>query len=657
MNQRRFALKNLGLLAVAPMVAVPVQAAAAVPAASKPRRQRAPTFNPMSGNPLRTRSDVVAAMRDLYLPLTPYYSEGGARVRLDMAGAHFDRASADLEGYARPLWGLAPLAVGGGAGFVDWALLRRGLANGTDPQHPEFWGWCQDADQRLVELAAIGFALSLIPHLLWAPQSAAAKKNIAHYLHAAYGKHFVSSNWMWFRMMIGRGLQAVGETIDTALIAAYETKLDALYLDRGWYLDGDTRRADHYVGFALEFYGVVYSRIGGDPARAKVLRERADAFAPEFLRWFADDGGALAYGRSMTYRFACAGFWSALAFAGQQSLPWGQIKGLVLRHLRWWSKQPIAHRDGVLSIGYGYPNLHMCEPYNSAASPYWAFKIFAFMALPETHPFWTAQEEALPPANGVATQRHPGLILFNTPGNVIALASGQEENRRWMRMGPEKYCKFAYSSRYSFCVESDARQFGAGSFDNMLAFSSDGRHFSVREGNRIAKVADKLLYAQWSPVEGVVVDTWLMAAAPWHVRVHRIRADRAYQICEGGFAIERPDGGPGGPIEQAAGVASVFNATDVSGLRDLGSTVARTGRVMETQPNSNLTVAKASVPQLVGGIEAGETVLVTAVLAMPDAAAGKVQWGRVPQAPVLAELEAVIARDGVDVSTMKNKPA
>src|SRR5258706_3212763 len=191
---------------------------------------RPPSFNPMAGNPLLTRTDVIRAIRDLYVPLTPYYSEGRARVRLNMAGATFDRAAADLEGFVRPLWGLAPLAAGGGADFVDWEIFRLGLANGMDPEHPEFWGHPRDRDQRLVELAAIGFALALIPEVLWRPQSPAAKRNIARYLQQAHAKYFGENNWTFFRVMIGLGLQAMGETVDRALTEESLRKLDALYL-------------------------------------------------------------------------------------------------------------------------------------------------------------------------------------------------------------------------------------------------------------------------------------------------------------------------------------------------------------------------------------------------------------------------------------------
>lgn len=66
-------------------------------------------FNPLHGNPLKTRADVRRALDDSFAPLLPYFSQGSARVTLSGAAAHFDRAAADLEGFARPLWGIARL--------------------------------------------------------------------------------------------------------------------------------------------------------------------------------------------------------------------------------------------------------------------------------------------------------------------------------------------------------------------------------------------------------------------------------------------------------------------------------------------------------------------------------------------------------------------
>ena len=94
--------------------------------------------NPLAGNPLRTRADLQRAVRDLVAPLLPHFSPGGARVRLGSFGAAFPPADAELEGFARPLWGLAPLAAGGGE-FAHWERWRRGLEAGCDPEHPERW--------------------------------------------------------------------------------------------------------------------------------------------------------------------------------------------------------------------------------------------------------------------------------------------------------------------------------------------------------------------------------------------------------------------------------------------------------------------------------------------------------------------------------------
>jgi hypothetical protein len=104
----------------------------------------------------------------------------------------------------------------------------------------------------------------------------------------------------------------------------------------------------------------------------------------------------------------------------------------------------------------------MSESYNSAGSPYWAFKAFLPLAIAEDHPFWTVDEKAPATADEVAPQRHPGMVLMRAGGDVVALSSGQENLQ--MRFGTEKYAKFAYSARYGFSVEADERSFVGGRF-------------------------------------------------------------------------------------------------------------------------------------------------------------------------------------------------
>ncbi len=57
-----------------------------------------------------------------------------------------------------------------------------------------------------------------------------------------------------------------------------------------------------------------------------VFKERAILFAQDFVYYFDEDGEALPYGRSLTYRFAQGAFFSALVFADVEAIPWGQVR-------------------------------------------------------------------------------------------------------------------------------------------------------------------------------------------------------------------------------------------------------------------------------------------------------------------------------------------
>lgn len=607
-------------------------------------------FNPLWGNPLRTRADVERALRDSFAPLLPYFSEGGARVRLNGAAAHFDRAAADLEGFARPLWGLVPLAVGGGD-FEHWELFRRGLANGTDPEHPEYWGPAIGTNQRLVELAAIGLALRMVPEVIWEPLEPRAKANVAAYLLAARTQPHANNNWKFFRVLVDLGLEQCGIDFDRTLTTQYLDELDGFYLGEGWYRDGVVRRIDHYIPFAMHFYGLLYARLcRGDADRAARFIERARLFAADIRHWFDEDGGVLAFGRSLTYRYACGGFWGALAYADLEALPWGEIKGHYLRHLRWWSGLPIADRDGILTVGYGYPNLFVSESYNSAGSPYWAFKAFLPLALPESHPFWTAEELPAPPQHEPVPLRHPGMVMMRTSGNVVALASGQQN---WeMRAGAEKYAKFVYSSRYAFSVEVHERSYEAAAFDGALGLSDDGRHYRMRETNETARIAGNVLFARWRPWADVVVETWLVPANPWHLRLHRITTPRPLHATEGGFAVARADADADTLLAEE-GRSVVRSATDLSAIVELSPAMRRRGRAHKALPNTHLIHARSLVPQLRGPLEAGTTVLVSAAMALPASAGADDALTSPPAAPSLEELEALVAASGVEVSAIQ----
>jgi hypothetical protein len=601
----------------------------------------------MAGNPLATKDDVRRAVVDLVGPVVAHLSPGGARARLGSAGAIFAPCVAELEGYARPLWGIVPLVAGGGT-FDHWDRWVEGLASGTDPDGPEYWRPCGAAiDQRMVEMAAIGFALAFTPEPLWDPLTGRQRDHVVAWLRGIEHGEPAANNWQFFRLLVQMGLERVGVAIDRDAQARSVAMLDSFALDGGWYTDGAGGNIDYYVPFAMHTYGLILAASGlGDREAAARYVERARAFAPDFQHWFASDGAAFPFGRSLTYRFAQGSFWGALALADVEALDWSTVRGLALRHLRWWADRPISDRDGVLSVGYGYENRLMAESYNSAGSPYWCMKAFGMLAAPDDHPFWTAEEAApLPGAASTVTLGAAGMVLGRDEGQVVALPA-QPPGWSFVEQADAKYHKFAYSSRFGF--SGDFTVFGMAATDSMLAVtdSSTGvrrvRHSVVR-----TEVVDGVALSRWSPAAGVVIDTAITGGAPWHVRVHRITTDRELVLDETGFALPSEPEALGAPSAGADdGRISVTSPAGRSTIVDLPDDAAapRAASAVTLAPNANLMDPHVVVPSLRVTVPAGTWRFACAVGASDDDAA--VSAVRAPGWPhdLVAALDAFTAQ-------------
>lgn len=363
----------------------------------------------------------------------------------------------------------------------------------------------------------------------------------------------------------------------------------------------------------------------------------------------------------MTYRFAMSSFWGALAFADVElpaPLTWGVIKGLQLRNIRHWAKQPGAYNsDGTLSIGFGYPNHNMTENYNSPGSPYWCCKSFVALSLSETHPFWAAKEEPYPQVLRETTKAltYPLHIITNVGGHAYLLSSGQQCSYP-VKQSAAKYGKLAYSSAFGYSVPVGNGTLEELGGDNTLALSDDsGETWKCRRATREARIEDgKWLRSMWYPWKDVEVETWLVPPQQesplWHLRVHRIKTGRVLSSAEGGFAIYGQGKG-GRALEPSTGeIFGTFedegqgraaSRAGVSGIVDLKAS-GRKGRALRTDANSNLIVARAVLPTLLDEHVPGEKNiwLVTAVFALPSvgenegAVAGwSAEWEKRPQVP------------------------
>ncbi|TKA62060.1 hypothetical protein B0A55_11039, partial [Friedmanniomyces simplex] len=289
--------------------------------------------HPFSKNPLKSRDDVAAACASLLDPLAAGFSPGCAMVRVGGTGTRFDEAAAQIEGYARPLWGLAPL-LAGDSGYKNSRLFVDGLISGTDPNGPEFWGNMEDLDQRMVESCPIGYTLAIAGKHFWDPLTEQQKTNVAKWIGSMNDKEMPNTNWLWFRVFANLGLKANGAPYSHEQIEKDMDHLDTFHRGDGWSNDGPEgyTQMDYYSGsFAIQYLQLLYSKLAAsfDPKRCEEYRRRAQAYALDFVHYCAPDGHCIPFGRSLTYRFATIGFWSAFAFADVEPpkpLTWGIIK-------------------------------------------------------------------------------------------------------------------------------------------------------------------------------------------------------------------------------------------------------------------------------------------------------------------------------------------
>lgn len=603
---------------------------------------------PIQKNPLTSRGDLIEAVKQILNPLKPYYSKGKTLLEIGNTGTGYSPSIAGMEGFSRVLWGLVPLLAGGEESDI-WDVCLQGIKNGTNPSHEEYWGEITDFDQRAVEMAAFGYALALIPEKIWTPLTNQEKENLFKWLNQINRFSVYDCNWLFFPVLVNLGFKSVGLPYNREKVEKNLDRIDQFYLEEGWYADGQDAHCDYYVPFAIHFYSLLYAKIMGveDPVRSERYKNRAESFAKDFIYWFAEDGSALPYGRSLAYRFAQSSFWSALVYAEVEPFSTGLMKGIILRNLRWWFRQPIFDSNGLLTIGYRYPNLLMAENYNSPGSPYWALKTFLPLALPEDHPFWQAEEEPLPSLKEKVVQQSPRFILCRQDGkdHVVAFNAGYQHTNEHSHVA-DKYEKFAYSNIFGFSVSKADWGLAQSAFDSMLAVSEGDNIFRGKRKCEEYKVDDNVIYTKWMPWADVVIKTWLVAGAPWHIRVHFIETSRNLDCADGGFALGLENSEYKGKKEV------ILNKRETLAIFPWGASgiknIYGNGQAELVYPNANTNLMnpRTVIPTVKISLEPGKHWIVNAVFGEPGSESIKNIWASCPNIEI--DDDEIIIGQGMD---------
>ncbi|GAA1851538.1 DUF2264 domain-containing protein [Myceligenerans crystallogenes] len=364
-----------------------------------------------------------------------FASPSGSLITLPGAPGGYGTAVDGLEGFARTFLA-AGFRLAGERGSDPGNLAERyarGLAAGTDPSHHERWVTPVESAQAKVEAASIALILDMTRPWIWDRLDPRAQEQVVDYLSVVVGDDtYPRINWVWFRVVVETFLRSVGGPWSAADLEADLAAHDSFLRAEGWYSDGEERAYDHYAGWALHLYPVLWARMSGaseadglvpGPGPEPISRRRRDIahldrYLRDAVRLIGADGGPLIQGRSLTYRFAAAGpFWAG-ALAEVPGTSPGRLRQAATRIVGHFLDHGVPGPDGLLTLGWHHEWRPIAQSYSGTGSPYWAAKGLLGLALPADHPAWTAEAEPLP----VDHEDHVGVLP--APGWAVSATAG-----------------------------------------------------------------------------------------------------------------------------------------------------------------------------------------------------------------------------------------
>lgn len=364
----------------------------------------------------------------LLLSARQWAGPGNSHITAPGAEGGYGRRVDGLEGFSRTFM-LAGFRLGGdnGAdphGFAEW--YAEGFRHGTDPASANAWVGINEHDQAKVEAAALALGLDHTREWLWDRMDPAVQEQVINYFAHVIDAHYPPINWVWFRIVVQQFLKSVGGPFSRDNMEADLALHDGFVRGHGWYADGEERAYDHYTGWALHLYPVLWHRMAGPddefagPRRARDL-SYLDEFLPDALRLVGADGGPLVQGRSLIYRFAAAApFWAG-ALTGTTAAAPGLLRraaGGVVKH---FTDHGVPAANGQLTLGWHHAWPSLAQSYSGPGSPYWAAKGLAGLLLPAEHPVWTEPELPLPVEEGdvAAVAQAPGWLITGTRADGV----------------------------------------------------------------------------------------------------------------------------------------------------------------------------------------------------------------------------------------------
>lgn len=571
-----------------------------------------------------TRNDIKQYAIDICVPLMERNArrmkKGEYALKPDQVGF----IPAMLENFCRPFWGIAPILAEGekitlnvdGESVDVFEYMRDILRSGFDKEngwekYKEYFGQYSYENQNITEIAGLMIGIWFARKQLWEPLEKQDKDNFAQAIYdmalVAFD-HSWPNNHYWFPLFSVTVLKRLGYTFPETerMLDEGLAFLDSLYLGDGWYADGAFGRFDYYEAWSLHAYPLLWTLIADD-SFTDYQKHKADyvsrtnEFLDFYTHWFDKDGAQVAFGRSLSYRFAASCIFPMAVMAGCDIDP--SLAGRVLsKNIEFFKNNVKLEDDGVLPEGYLYKAPGVIEGYTSDGGAYWCCKSFLALMIEAEHPFWQIEDVKIPAEKEEFSVRpkpdNINLIFTGSNGLVTMYNNTSQYYQNKTHSAHfgnvrDWYGKFAYNSACGFgCSTPDVT-----SLDSMIGLETTDRGMlSHRIGFDDLGYDGEFLHSVQTPFandEDTTIETWILPMGVSHVRIHKVKLSRPYFVKEGGFSLGRWDDYL--PTEICGNTSVVKSRTMYSAMTSVSSTEIKNG-IGGTQAGYHMYAPLAAYP-------------------------------------------------------------
>lgn len=390
-------------------------------------------------------------------------------------------------------------------------LLKQGLLDGTNPESPDtYWGNIEDMDQRIVENSNIAIALWLSHERVFDMMTESERAQVIAWLSQVDGKETWPDNWIFFPAVSLAVRRRLGYPFSESDLDARLEQMAAFYRGDGWYADGAGNEFDLYNAWMFGCHYLMWAWIDGDrrPDHRQLVLERARLFLESFPNFFGSNGSYVAWGRSLTGRFAATIIFQIGYLLKITSPQPGLYRRIASGCLRYFVDHDfIDPKEHFARQGFHGDFPQAGESYMAPGSPLSACHALLALMFDSNNPFWAEREAPLP------VESDDFDLAFSTPGFAL---SGRRATGQVLMLNSRsghaadvprpdytpKYGKFAYSTHFPFNVAQVGNSYAP---DAMIALTHDGVTFAHRDVTRAGGAAPRMMWCEFDEtIEGQI---------------------------------------------------------------------------------------------------------------------------------------------------------